>query len=592
MTDRKVPSQQERLAALYTSSSHLGTTLELPLLLDQVLDATLELSGAGSGYLALLDEASGDLEVAAARYEAQDTIESGPVQVSQTIVELVVGSGEPVLTADAQDIECLANGGGAADLTSRSILCVPLRARGRTIGAAYVENPIQRGVFSQDDLHVLVAFANQAAVAIENARLFHHADETLARRVDELALFQRIDRQLKSATDLGEVLDTALAWAVSLAGADGGLIGLLQSDAKALVTTGGSSAGNARALRLLAFRGDNAVTARRDIPASHPALVAALSNGGPVVVHDTADTLTSDSSPAATQLAVPILCDGADVGLITLESRHQNAFGEEDILFVERLADRIAVAIASARFYDEVHRANKAKSDFISLVTHELRIPMTSIRGYTDLLLGEMMGPLSDPQKEFVGTIRRNIDRMAVLVQNLSDINRLESGRMAFEYGDFDLNEVVEAVARELRDAVEGRRQTLTLSPSTMLPPVHADRTRIAQALTNLLGNANKYTPEGGVITVRTQLNGRMAEVAVGDNGIGISPEDQARLFAQFFRSEDEAVRAHTGWGLGLAIVKLLIEAQGGQVAFDSTPGAGSTFTLSIPLAGGGDDGK
>jgi signal transduction histidine kinase len=586
MTGRKVPALQERLAALYTFSSRLGTTLALPLLLDQVMDAAVQLTGAERACLVLRDEVTGDLVTAAVRDVAPESMDGSQPDISWMIVERVITSGEPLLEADAQDDEGLA-GRQNSGVEQRSILCVPLRARGHILGAAYVANRLQRGAFSQDDLDLLIAFASQAAAAIDNARLFRHLDQALARRVDELILFQRIDQQLNRSLNLAELLDLVLTWAVSLTGADGGAIGLLQSvlpDAQAM--------DGLPAVRVLASRGQRAIEPRHDIPLSHPILTALSTRGGPVVIGDAIDTLTIDGGPAATQLAVPIRCEEKSLGLIALESRDKKAFSEEDVLFVERLADRTAVAIDYARLYGEVQRANRAKSDFISLVTHELRIPMTSIRGYTDLLLGEMIGPLSDPQKEFVGTIRRNLDRMSVLVQNLSDINRIESERMVFASADFDLDEVVEAVARDLRAAVEKRRQTLTLSPATLLPPVHGDRQRIAQALTNLMSNANRYTPEGGTITVRTQRNGRMAEIAIGDNGIGISPADQKHLFTQFFRSEDEAVRAQTGWGLGLAVAKLLIEAQGGQIAFDSTLGIGSTFILSVPLAGGGDDGK
>lgn len=587
--------QQERLAALYALSSRLGTTLELPLLLNQVMDAIIELTSAERGFLVLVDQASGALETVAARNVEHETIDATQQQISRTVVERVISSGEPVLTDDAQDDERFASQQSVMGLRLRAIMCAPLLVRGRTIGATFVDNRLQRGIFSEDDLQLLIAFANQAAIAIDNARLFQQTDQALARRVDELSLFQRIDQQLNRSLDLAEVLDLALTWAVTLTGADGGSIGLLQRAAAQDATDSTPSSlsesadGSTLRLRLLAFRGGSTTAPQRDIPLSHPVLAAVSTDGGSVLTYDVSDALAIDGSPAATQLAVPIRREGVDVGLIALESRHPNAFAEEDVLFVERLADRAAVAIENARLYDEVRRANKAKSDFISLVTHELRVPMTSIRGYTDLLLGEMIGPLSGSQKEFLGTIRRNLDRMAVLVRDLSDINRIESGRMSFEFSDFDLNEVVEEVARDLREAVEGRRQTLTLSPSTTLPPVYADRTRIGQALTNLLSNANKYTPEGGAISVRTQRSGQFAEVAVSDDGIGIAPDDQVHLFTQFFRSEDEAVRAQTGWGLGLSIVKMLIEAQGGQIGLDSMLGKGSTFTLGVPLSRGVD---
>ena len=581
MSEQAETLQQERLAALYALSAQLGTTLDLPLLLNQVMDALVQLTSAERAFVVLVDPLGGGLETVVARSVDQETIGDALPQFSHTIVEHVIKKGEPVLTGDAQEDERFTSGESVGSLSLRSIMCAPLRARGQVIGAVIVDNRMKVGAFTREDLQLLIAFGTQAAIAIENARLFQQTDEALARRVDELTLFQRIDRQLNRSLDLGEVLDLALEWAIALTGADGGSIGLLQP---------GGAGQDCPSLQLYALRGSALPGPEYSLPVTHPVLSAVAEHGGSVLTHDVAVSSAIDGSPAATQLAVAIRSDGAPLGLITLESQHDHAFTEEDILFAERLADRAAVAIAKARLYEQVLQANRAKSEFISLVTHELRIPMTSIRGYADLLLAELAGPLSDSQKQFLKTIRRNLDRMAVLVGDLADINRMESGRMTFELGEFDLNQLVEEVARDMADALDARQQTLTLALAPLLPAAYADRTRIVQVLENLLDNAHKYTPEGGAITVWTQRVGDRLEVAVSDNGIGISPEDQARLFTQFFRSDHDAVRAQNGWGLGLSIARKLVEAQGGQIEFNSVLGEGSTFSFTVPLVEGASD--
>jgi len=581
MSEQAETLQQERLAALYALSAQLGMTLDLPLLLNQVMDALVQLTSAERAFVVLVDPLGGGLETVVARSVDQETIGDALPQFSHTIVEHVIKKGEPVLTGDAQEDERFATGESVGSLSLRSIMCAPLRARGKVVGAVIVDNRLKVGAFTREDLQLLIAFGTQAAIAIENARLFQQTDEALARRVDELTLFQRIDLQLNRSLDLGEVLDLALEWAIALTGADGGSIGLLQP---------GGAGQDCPSLQLYALRGSALPGPEYNLPVTHPVLSAVAEHGGSVLTHDVTVSSAIDGSPAATQLAVAIRSDGAPLGLITLESQHDHAFTEEDILFAERLADRAAVAIAKARLYEQVLQANRAKSEFISLVTHELRIPMTSIRGYADLLLAELAGPLSDSQKQFLKTIRRNLDRMAVLVGDLADINRMESGRMTFELGEFDLNQLVEEVARDLADALDARQQTLTLALAPLLPAAYADRTRIVQVLENLLDNAHKYTPEGGAITVWTQRVGDRLEVAVSDNGIGISPEDQARLFTQFFRSDHDAVRAQNGWGLGLSIARKLVEAQGGQIEFNSVLGEGSTFSFTVPLVEGASD--
>ncbi|HID54847.1 MAG TPA: HAMP domain-containing histidine kinase, partial [Anaerolineae bacterium] len=268
-----------------------------------------------------------------------------------------------------------------------------------------------------------------------------------------------------------------------------------------------------------------------------------------------------------------------------LETQHANEINREDVAFVERLADRAAVAIKNARLYEEIHAANKAKSEFVSLVAHELRVPMTSIKGYTDLMNSGMAGPLSDMQKEFLTVIQRNLERMSSLIRDLSDINRIESGRMKFEFQDFALQTIVDDVLGSLRERIEARNQTLIVEMAEGLTAVHADPTRIAQVFANLVSNAHKYTPDGGQIVVRVKQGERVTAVTVQDNGIGISEEDQAQLFTQFFRSEDQLVREQQGWGLGLSIVRKMVEAQNGEISFESELGRGSTFTFTIPLA-------
>src|SRR5690606_38782563 len=185
-------------------------------------------------------------ETVVARSVDQETIGDALPQFSRTIVEHVIKKGEPVLTGDAQEDERFTSGESVGSLSLRSIMCAPLRARGQVIGAVIVDNRMKVGAFTREDLQLLIAFGTQAAIAIENARLFQQTDEALARRVDELTLFQRIDRQLNRSLDLGEVLDLALEWAIALTGADGGSIGLLQP---------GGAGQDCPSLQLYALRG-------------------------------------------------------------------------------------------------------------------------------------------------------------------------------------------------------------------------------------------------------------------------------------------------------------------------------------------------
>lgn len=441
-------------------------------------------------------------------------------------------------------------------------MCAPLRARGRLIGAAYVDNRFMSGVFGQEDLELLVTFANQAALAIDNARLFTQTDQALQRRVEELSIFQQIDHQLNGSLDLKRVLTHALDWAIQLTSADCGSLGLLRGDNDEF--------------HFLAQRGRHA---EHQIDTHHPIVMQALLTG------EAAKSRHESVYGPVTQLAVPIEHDAVVTGLILLESGFVNAFSAEDIAFVERVASRAGVAIENARLYEEVRHAKQQQSDFIAVVTHELRAPMTAIMGYSDLVMSGMAGELNPEQHNLLSIVNRNVDRMRLLIEDLSDINRIEMGQMQFKFDSFDITDVVTDVAQTLRDQIAGKQQKLTLYIDDELPLVCADRARTGQILTNLVTNAHKYTPEEGRIGIRVFARKADVQVDVIDNGIGISAEDQEKLFTQFFRVASENVRQEMGWGLGLSIVKMLIEEQGGTISFHSELGKGTVFSFTLPLA-------
>jgi signal transduction histidine kinase len=284
-------------------------------------------------------------------------------------------------------------------------------------------------------------------------------------------------------------------------------------------------------------------------------------------------------------MCAPLRLRGEVTGAVYVDNRLPDSrFDQADLDFLSAFANQICKKLSAPLPTRWPWPLHTARHDFISLVTHELRLPMTSIKGYADLLTSGMAGELNTQQQQFFTVIQRNLERMGRLISNLADINRIESGRMKFENRLFDLRPVVEEVVANLTEAVNGRNQTITVTLADNLPQVYADPTRLAQILANLVSNAHKYTPDGGQIHIQAQPVMDMVQVDVSDNGVGISEDDQARLFTQFFRSEDRAVREQLGWGLGLSIAKKMAEAQRGTISFTSELGAGSTFSFTIPI--------
>lgn len=231
--------------------------------------------------------------------------------------------------------------------------------------------------------------------------------------------------------------------------------------------------------------------------------------------------------------------------------------------------------------------ADRAKSEFVSTVSHELRTPMTSVKGYVDLLLMGATGPLNDMQQQFLNVIRTNTNRLTSLVNDLLDMSRIEGGKVELNRQPVNMTELINQVVLTLTPKLEEKGlQLLTMVPMD-LPRVYGDPDRVVQILTNLVGNAYKYTPVGGEVSIHAYIKDAMFHVAVADTGIGIAPEDQSRIFSRFYRVDDPLVQEAGGTGLGLAITASLVQMHGGQIFLESEPGEGSIFTATFPLAEG-----
>jgi PAS domain S-box-containing protein len=243
-------------------------------------------------------------------------------------------------------------------------------------------------------------------------------------------------------------------------------------------------------------------------------------------------------------------------------------------------------------FRDITHEVevDRLKSEFVATVSHELRTPMTSIRGYTDVLLMGAAGALNENQTHFLNIVKNNTERLNILVNDLLDVSRIESGRVTLSPQALDMREVAEDVMGDIlrRSQEENKPMALSLDAPKKLPRVYGDMERIRQVLGNLIDNAYHYTPENGTIIVRihTLNGGDEVQLDVKDNGVGIPLEDQDRIFERFYRGENPLVLSTPGTGLGLSIVKQIVEMHKGRIWMKSTgvPGEGSTFSFTLPV--------
>lgn len=548
-----------RFEALYNVSRLLGSSLDLQIVLDQVMDAILQLTGAERGFIMLRDD-DGQINVTTARNLDQQTLSSDQSHYSRTIVEQVMDAGQPLVTTNAAEDPRFATQASIVGQALRSIMATPLRARGRVIGVVYVDNRIHANLFDDDDLAALDAFAGQAAVAIDNARLFAATDQQLQARIEELTELRRIDMRLNETLDADKAMLITLYWACRTSGASTGYLGLVEGEPPGVRTA-------------QSYGVDPDETFLLQLHTAYPEVLEVAASGE-------TRQLTTKHPDYTHTLITPVHRNQQVIAVVVLNRTGE--FSAEQQEMVGRIVARAAVAIENARLYAAVQAANNAKSDFVGIVAHDLKVPMTSIMGYADLTL--LAGGLSERQVSFQENIRETVQRMEVLVSDLADISRIESGRFYMTPSDVAIQELVQALRDSMLTQLDARRHTLVEDIGPALPGLHVDYYRLLQVLTNLISNAIKYTPAGGTITLRIRENGNTLEFSVADTGVGLTPDEQRMLGTKFWRADNDFIRAQPGSGLGIAITRGLIEQMGGKLQIESEVGRGSTFTFNIPI--------
>jgi K+-sensing histidine kinase KdpD len=487
---QETQQRAHQLATLNEITRQLTSTLEQEPLLRNILENAVIILNCEAGSLFLMDEPTGDMIF---------SLTVGPVATNLLGQRIPAGTGivgraaqlrAPVIENDGQRSQTrYESTDKQTGFISRSLLAVPMQVKDRVLGVIEVINRRDGLPFVEDDQNLLTAFAGQAAVAIENARLLALTDQELAERVEELQVMGRIVRELNASLEVARAMRTTLEWAMRRSNAEAGLIGMIEGDH----------------LRLMAHQGyDDILTeAESQVPLELPAIRSVIESGQTSQISLVSNGAKGILPMAHTQIIVPIRRETQVIGLLLLESTSDS---QGNLSFLNQLSDSAAIAIANAQLYDEVQRANLAKSDFVSFVAHELKNPMTSIKGYSELLAAGSVGEINEMQSNFLSTIRSNVERMSALVSDLNDNAKIEANRLRLDFKPVDVSEVIEEVLRSTRRQIEDKRQTIELQLAANLPQVWADRLRVGQVLTNLISNAHKYTPEGGKIIVGAEV--------------------------------------------------------------------------------------
>jgi PAS domain S-box-containing protein len=538
--------EHERTGTLLSIITELSTSLDMDIVLERTLSLVNEAARAEHSLILL---GSGDEPALRLRASAgldaseRKRVFDLPLQQDQGLAGWVITNRQSVVISDLLDDPRWEQPNGESE-PYRSALAVPLMMGEDPLGALLLFHQ-QPSHFAADQLDMIEAAARQIAVALNNAQLFSLIRDQAERLGDML-------RQQHIETSRSQAILEAVADGVLVTGADR-VISLF----------------NASAEQILGLQRDQV------LGRSLEHFIGLFGKAGQTWV----ETIQRWSADPASYQFGDIYSEQ-----IELEDGRVVSVHLSPVLLGKDFLGTVST------FRDITHQVeiDRLKSEFVATVSHELRTPMTSIKGYVDILLMEAAGKLNDQQAHFLEVVRANTERLAVLVNDLLDVSRIEAGKVTLSFEAIDLRSMANKAIAELKQRTheDDRPMTIKIQASKDLPHVLGDPERVRQILDNLLENAYYYTPENGRIRVVMKTTGQEIQVDIQDNGIGILPKDQARIFERFFRGEDPLVLGTSGTGLGLAIVQHLVEMHNGRIWFESSGvrGKGSIFSFTLPL--------
>ncbi|MFA5858047.1 MAG: ATP-binding protein [Elusimicrobiota bacterium] len=573
-TNYRLVQRVRQLHTLYDLAINTSAILDLPTMMDTIVKKIKELLNVETVGILLLDQEKEKLELQKSGFNLTDD------QVSRVMVNLktqastvssaIFSSGQSFMSNDPvkdniqfSEYENI--------IKIESVILSALSVNNQPLGLLVVANKLM-DKFNQEDMRLLSILISWMAEMIQNVRLYAE----LQQRLHDLNVMHELSASIESDPVLSETLGKILGIISRSFEGDNCAILLLNNKTGELELQGSGAnikeGTDARSFSAEVFRTGKAVV-------ENNAQVSSKSHG--YQLNENVNAL----------MIFPLAVEAHNIGVLQITSGKTGRFGRDMVKLGKHLADQAAVIIENARLYGrlqdmnkDLERLNKVKNEFISIVSHELRTPLTALKGFVGVLLEEEAGEINDQQRKFLMIVENSIERLSLLINDLLDISRIETGQLKMVLSSIDLYEVVDSAVENFSTQVKDKE--LVLKSEVMKGIfVFGDRLRLGQVVDNLINNAIKFTPRGGLITVKTEPRGSYVCVIIKDTGIGIPVEEKDKVFDKFYQVDSSYSRQIGGTGLGLAIAKSIVELHGGKIWVESEPEHGAEFKFMLKLS-------
>ncbi|TEU11767.1 MAG: response regulator [Anaerolineales bacterium] len=641
--NKQLERRVKELSTLYRIGKAVTSLLDLEKVLNRIVEAAVFLTGAEEGFLLLVDEETGELYMRAGKGLGEKYAHGFRVRVADSLSGQVVQTGKPIMVSSVRDEEKFKLKTG---YLVKSLLHVPLKVRDDVIGVLSVHNTLSSKAFTDNELYLLSALADYAAIAIENARLYQETDEE-AKRLTELLRAQEEARPADEMTEgerqevesfISELCSHGEEASLSIEEAEQLARGLRAQATMADQMAQRLGAQRSRVdqlARMLSASPTLLPVTKELVPSERgkvvggqldpmSAILGSLAEG--VIVSEPSGRIVISNAAAGRIVGLPgIPLVGHDIQTICPDIRWTKNIqllklarmegpspeagnrmemtmwvgGRMLVATLRRLenetGDMLGI-IATLRDVTLEREAQRLREEFGVVVCQELRTPITSITGYTDLLLGETVGLIGNMQRKFLQRIKLSTHRMGAVLNELIEVEPVKVEQPDVQAETADIVQLIDEASSEASAELQAKGIRLRLEVAEKLPPANAAPDGLRQIITNLLGNAYQCTPQSGEILIRARVQEEEPEepgkselaylvVSITDSGGGIAHEDQGRVFDRDYRSTHPSITGLGETNMVMPSLKALAEAQGGRLWLESEIGVGSTFSLLLPVA-------